>query len=109
MAPHLSRAKLANQTWTLGKDADLKSDGKGNWSFAPVVDLRPGTYDVTVEASDQAGNISRSVLAAAIVIPEQPAAPAIPIPAPTCSQCNGANACLLHHYGSPALPCGNLV
>lgn len=75
-------AKLANQTWTLGKDEDLKSDGKGNWSFAPVVDLRPGTYDVTVEASDQAGNISKSVLAAAIVIQEQPAVPATPIPAP---------------------------
>ena len=75
-------AKLANQTWTLGKDEDLKSDGKGNWSFAPVVDLRPGTYDVTVEASDEAGNISKSVLAAAIVIHEQPAAPATPIPSP---------------------------
>lgn len=75
-------ANLANQIWTLGKDADLKSDGKGNWSFAPVVDLRPGTYDITVEASDQAGNASRSVLAAAIVIPEQPLTPAIPIPAP---------------------------
>ncbi|MDP1699622.1 MAG: Ig-like domain-containing protein [Aestuariivirga sp.] len=75
-------AKLANQTWTLGKDEDLKSDGKGNWSFAPVVDLRPGTYDVTMEASDEAGNISKSVLAAAIVIQELPAAPATPIPAP---------------------------
>ncbi len=75
-------AKLANQTWALGKDEDLKSDGKGNWSFAPVVDLRPGTYDVTVEAIDQAGNTAKSVLAAAIVIQEQPAAPATPIPAP---------------------------
>jgi outer membrane protein OmpA-like peptidoglycan-associated protein len=75
-------AKLANQAWTLGKDEDLKSDGKGNWSFAPVVDLRPGTYDVTVEAIDQAGNTAKSVLAAAIVIQEQPAAPATPIPAP---------------------------
>ena len=75
-------AKLANQTWILGKDEDLKSDGKGNWSFAPVVDLRPGTYDVTMETSDEAGNISKSVLAAAIVIQEQPAAPATPIPAP---------------------------
>ena len=75
-------AKLANQTWTLGEDEDLKSDGKGNWSFAPVVDLRPGTYDVTMEASDQAGNISKSVLAAAIVVQEQPEAPATPIPAP---------------------------
>lgn len=75
-------AKLANQTWILGKDGDLKSDGKGNWSFAPVVDLRPGIYDVTLEASDEAGNISKSVLAAAIVIPEQPASQAIPIPTP---------------------------
>ena len=75
-------AKLANQTWTLGKDEDLKSDGKGNWSFAPVVDLRPGTYDVTMEASDEAGNISKSVLAAAIVVQEPPANPETPIPAP---------------------------
>lgn len=75
-------AKLANQTWTLGKEEDMKSDGKGNWSFAPVVDLRPGTYDITVETGDQAGNISKSVLAAAIVIEEQPASPATPIPAP---------------------------
>jgi outer membrane protein OmpA-like peptidoglycan-associated protein len=75
-------AKLANQTWTLGKDEDLKSAARGNWSFAPVIDLRPGTYDVTMEASDQAGNISKSVLAAAIVIEDLPAAPATPIPAP---------------------------
>ena len=75
-------AKLADQTWTLGKDEDLKSDGKGNWSFAPVVDLRPGTYDITLETSDLAGNISKSTLAAAIVIPEQITSPEVAIPAP---------------------------
>ena len=75
-------AKLADQTWTLGKDADLKSDGKGNWSFAPVVDLQPGTYDITLESSDVAGNISKSTLGAAINIPEPVAAPAAAIPAP---------------------------
>ena len=48
-------ANLANQTWTLGKDADLRSDGKGNWSFAPVVDLRPGTYEITVEVQRSGG------------------------------------------------------
>ncbi len=75
-------AKLAEQTWTLGKDEDLKSDGKGNWSFAPVVDLRPGTYDITLETSDAAGNISKATLAAAIVIPEQATPEAAAIPAP---------------------------
>ena len=75
-------AKLADQTWILGKDADLKSDGKGNWSFAPVVDLQPGTYDITLESSDAAGNTSKSTLAAAIVIAVPVAAPAAAIPAP---------------------------
>ncbi|MGB8315979.1 MAG: Ig-like domain-containing protein, partial [Aestuariivirga sp.] len=75
-------ARLADQTWTLGKDADLKSDGKGNWSFAPVVDLRPGSYDITVESSDAAGNTSKSTLAAAIVIAAPVTAPAAAIPAP---------------------------
>ena len=105
-------AKLANQTWTLGKDEDLKSDGKGNWSFAPVVDLRPGTYDVTMEASDKAGNISKSVLAAAIVIQEQPAAPAIrpgPHSSSHGSHYGGTYADLFHYHGGPASPCGNLA
>jgi outer membrane protein OmpA-like peptidoglycan-associated protein len=75
-------AKLADQTWTLGKNEDLKSDGKGNWSFAPVVDLRPGTYDVTLETSDLAGNISKTTLGSAIVIPEQATPTAAAIPAP---------------------------
>ncbi len=75
-------ARLANQTWALGKDEDLKSDGRGNWSFAPVVDLRPGTYDITLETSDPAGNVSKSTLAAAIVIPEQVTSPEVAIPAP---------------------------
>ena len=75
-------AKVADQTWRLGKDEDLKSDGKGNWSFAPVVDLAPGTYDITVEAADQAGNTAKSTLAAAIVIPEQVAPAEVAIPAP---------------------------
>ena len=75
-------AKLADQAWTLGKDEDLKSDGKGNWSFAPVVDLRPGTYDITLETSDLAGNISKATLAAAIVVPEHATSGAAAIPAP---------------------------
>lgn len=75
-------ARVADQTWRLGQDQDLKSDGKGNWSFAPVVDLAPGTYDITVEAADQAGNAAKSTLAAAIVIapPVTPAEVAIPAP-----------------------------
>jgi outer membrane protein OmpA-like peptidoglycan-associated protein len=75
-------AKVADQTWTLGKDEDLKTDGKGNWSFAPIVDLAPGSYDITVEAVDQAGNTAKSTLAGAIIVlePVTPAEVAIPAP-----------------------------
>ena len=75
-------AKLAGQIWTLGKDEALKSDGKGNWSFAPVVDLKPGTYDVTLETTDSAGNISTATAAAAIVIAEATTSTAAAIPTP---------------------------
>ena len=75
-------AKLAGKTWTLGKDDALKSDGKGNWSFAPVVDLKPGAYDVTFESSDLAGNTSITTAAAAIVVPPPTPSTAAPIPAP---------------------------
>ncbi len=75
-------AKAADKTWTLGKDEALKSDGKGNWSFAPVVDLKPGKYDVTLEATDAVGNVTTTTAAAAIVIPEAPAPVVETVPAP---------------------------
>ena len=38
--------KLLDKTYTLGKDDALRSDGKGNYTFSPTVDLKPGTYDL---------------------------------------------------------------
>ena len=75
-------AKLAGQIWTLGTDDALKSNGMGNWSFAPVVSLKPGAYDVTLETTDSAGNISTATAVAAIVIPEAKPVAAAAIPAP---------------------------
>jgi outer membrane protein OmpA-like peptidoglycan-associated protein len=75
-------AKVTDKVWTANKDEALKSDGKGNWSFAPVVDLKPGNYDVTLETTDVVGNVTTATLPAAIVIPEPPAAVVAPVPAP---------------------------
>ena len=102
-------ARLADQTWTLGKDEDLKSDGKGNWSFAPVVDLRPGTYDITLETSDVAGNVSKATLAAAIVIPEQATLRRRSHSRASYGDHGRADAQIRHHHGSPANPCRHLA
>jgi outer membrane protein OmpA-like peptidoglycan-associated protein len=60
---------LEGRTWVLGKDAGLASDGKGGWTFAPELELQPGTYDLQVEVSDRAGNASRDSTTDEIVIP----------------------------------------
>lgn len=44
-----------DKTATLGKDAGLKADGQGNWSLAVADKLKPGSYDVTVVATDKRG------------------------------------------------------
>jgi outer membrane protein OmpA-like peptidoglycan-associated protein len=79
-------AKLADKAWTLGKDDALKSDGKGNWSFAPVIDLKPGKYDLTIETTDAVGNVSTSATPAAIVVAEAPVPEATPVPAPKAAE-----------------------
>ncbi|TMJ35314.1 MAG: hypothetical protein E6G89_18830 [Alphaproteobacteria bacterium] len=43
---------LNGKTATLGKDADLTSDTTGNWSLAVADKLAPGSYDVSVTATD---------------------------------------------------------
>jgi large repetitive protein len=79
--------KLADTTYTLGKDEALKSDGKGTFTFDPRVELKPGSYDLDVSVTDAAGNVSTVPAKAAIVIAEAPleAAPvaAAPLAAPT--------------------------
>lgn len=74
-------ARLAGRVWSLGADAGLSSDGRGNWNFAPDVELPPGTYDLEIEVADRAGNISRDSSKDEIVIaappPPQMQAPAV--------------------------------
>ncbi len=81
-------AQLADKTYTLGKDKELTSDGKGNFTFDPKVELKPGSYDVTFASIDAAGNATPFVAKAAIVIaeaaktaePAKTAAAALPVP-----------------------------
>jgi large repetitive protein len=70
--------KLADKTYTLGTDEALKSDGKGTYTFAPAVDLKPGSYDLNFTVTDAAGNLTPLAVPAAIVIPEVKAAEAAP-------------------------------
>ncbi len=63
-------AKLADKTYVLGADEALKSDGKGNFTFDPRVDLKPGSYDLNVMVTDAAGNQTALDAKAAVVVPE---------------------------------------
>ncbi|MEO6609988.1 MAG: Ig-like domain-containing protein [Aestuariivirga sp.] len=71
--------KLLDKTYALGTDPALTSDGKGNFSFDPKVELKPGNYDLDVTTTDAAGNASTTTQKSAIVIAEPP--PPAPIPA----------------------------
>jgi outer membrane protein OmpA-like peptidoglycan-associated protein len=69
-------------TYDLGKSPELTSDGKGNFSFAPKVDLAPGSYDLDFTVNDGFGNSNKQTLKAAVVIPEPPKAEEPPPPPP---------------------------
>jgi outer membrane protein OmpA-like peptidoglycan-associated protein len=75
-------ATLAGKTYQLGSAPELTSDGAGNFSFDPKVELKPGSYDIDFTVNDPAGNATKQTLAAAIVIPEPAAPVAEPEPAP---------------------------
>ena len=73
--------KLLDKTYALGTDPALTSDGKGNFSFDPKVELKPGSYDIDVTTTDAAGNASTTTQKSAIVIAEAPApAPVAVVP-----------------------------
>ena len=97
-------AKLAGHIWTLGKDEALTSDGKGNWSFAPVVDLAPGSYDVTLETTDYAGNTSTATAANAIMISAAKPSGAAAIPTPIVPKTSAAVSPTVSLYASDASP-----
>lgn len=74
-------AKLADQTYVLGKDAPLAADGPGKFILTPPASLAPGTYDVAVTSKSAAG--AESTATAQLVIPEPAPAPAAqPVPEP---------------------------
>lgn len=70
---------LPERTYVFGTDADLKSDGAGNWALVPPEPLKDGSYDVSVEVDDGAGNSSKIAAPAKIVIDT------VPPPAPVFS------------------------
>ncbi len=75
-------AEFAGKLWNMGSDEALKTDGQGNWSFAPTAELKPGSYDLTLEVEDKLGNAAQTTFAAAVVIPE-PGEPGVEIVAAT--------------------------
>lgn len=68
---------LPERTYVLGTDADLKSDGAGNWSLVPGAPLKDGAHDISVEVDDGAGNSSRIASPVKVVIDTQP--PPMPV------------------------------
>jgi outer membrane protein OmpA-like peptidoglycan-associated protein len=44
--------KVADKEYLLGRDNELISDGKGNWSLKPATPIKDGTYDVGVSVTD---------------------------------------------------------
>ena len=48
--------ELNSKIYVLGKDAELSSDGSGNWTLKLDEDLPDNTYDVVATVTDKAGN-----------------------------------------------------
>lgn len=67
---------LPDKSFVLGKDAELKSDGAGNWSLTPAEPLKDGAYDISVAVDDGAGATAKTAEPGKITIdtvaPPQP-------------------------------------
>jgi outer membrane protein OmpA-like peptidoglycan-associated protein len=77
-------AALAGKVYEANKGEELKTDGKGNFTLDPKVELAPGSYDLEVTVKDAVGNVAKQTVKAAVVIPEPtkveavlPATPAV--------------------------------
>ncbi|CAN5508806.1 hypothetical protein BH10PSE7_BH10PSE7_00610 [soil metagenome] len=76
LAKTLALSVDPGRTYTLGKDPELASDGKGNWTWNPKENLTDGRYGFTVEISDGVTVGSRkSVTGTLIIDTVPPAAP----------------------------------
>ena len=69
---------VAGKIFSLGRDKQLTSDGRGNWSLSLSQPLSEGNHAVLVETSDAAGNLARSTkpMIVSVKIPK-PAQPTI--------------------------------
>jgi outer membrane protein OmpA-like peptidoglycan-associated protein len=72
---------FVGRTYVLGADSALQSDGKGNFTFAPQTELKPGSYDMKVIMSDKVGNTSEFPIAKAVIVPTE-AKPPEPVKTP---------------------------
>lgn len=83
--PALSGTAEANSTVTVYVDGTsigtATADGSGNWNFTPTSPIADGPHDITVIATDAAGNSSTAGDALALTIdttpPAQPATPGL--------------------------------
>lgn len=69
------KAMLDGKAWTLGDGPALTSDGKGNWTLKPDIELAPGTYDLVIETADAAGTVVRDAGTGDITIVAPPPPP----------------------------------
>ncbi|CAO1661502.1 hypothetical protein NYA30BAC_01288 [Halomonas sp. NYA30] len=79
--PTLSGTAEANAIVTVSSSLDnqlgtVTADGNGDWAFTPSSALSEGTHNITVTATDVAGNVSASSAALAVVV--DTTAPAVP-------------------------------
>lgn len=68
--------EIAGNTYELGKDGELSSDGNGNWTLKLGKDLADNTYDVVAIATDKAGNSSADRDFGEVIVDSS--APAVP-------------------------------
>ncbi len=68
-------ANVDGMKYTLNLGAALRSDGKGNFTFAPSRKFAPGSYNVDFALKDAAGNATTLTAQNAIVVAEPPPPP----------------------------------
>ena len=84
---------IDGRTYVMGRDRQLRNDGKGRWRLNPGYAFAPGRHDAHLVAVDAAGNVADKVVRGAVVIaapkpkpqpqPQPEPADTTPPPAPT--------------------------
>jgi outer membrane protein OmpA-like peptidoglycan-associated protein len=67
------KVQLGDQGFELNKNAELKSE-KGKWELAIPPDLGEGSYDLSAEVADPAGNVAKVSEAGGLLIDSKPPA-----------------------------------